>query len=955
MRLLYIWLLMACSATFSSTHAQSGANWEWASVSGTSVGSPGQETLDVASDASGNVYATGRFSGTLTLGSTTLTATLQDAFLVKYDPSGNVLWLKGYNSTYNELGQIVTVDADGNVYIGGTNSAGTTGSSFIAKYDGNGTLLWSKTLSLYEVGGINIGPDGNPIVMESNQSNKYIYKLNKVTGTQLWQVQNNGVGSNAGTTYKDFLDASGNVYYTCFIPGAGTVSVAGQSITATGFYTNSFVASVDNNGSYRWVQTFSEVQIAIAYTVDKNGKSYIGKAGGAGSTFQGISTSGNKYYELNSTGVLTGYLAEYPYAGKVRVKDDGIYSFTVLNGGVGAYSQAYGSYYYFIPPGQSFGLGVVVKYNLADRSVLWANSFEMNGASGLPGDFDAIDITAAGKVVVTGRYRSALKFGAMVRSAIVAAGTPAYLQPYDMFVSQFDGNNMPAQVMPVTTWTGAANNMNVNDGANWNNGVPSGYTNAVLPGDVANYPNNFSATTYMRKLTINAGATVTLPLSVTASLGIVNNGTIEINEAGNFFGAFDGGGTTLVSGTGKVVLKNTGTVYFGNGNSLSNSLEFNAAGTFTFYGGTINGNLLLTNGVVRALNPLVMSDGNATVTNAATSFISGTLSRKINSSGTYKFPVTSVPTPNGYQPVTLTLKNISGPQYVSVSFSGSISGAAPNTSAGGVAVTQLLDGGIWTITPDVPLTTGTYTVTLEERSFSNSVPVANRYVVLKRANSAAAWGFFGSNGTPTYSPTVITATAGNISGFSDFAIGIASSSVAVVLPVNFKSFTAEKKELQVVLQWQTANELSNDYFNVQYSSNAMDWTNISKVDTKNNGLGASYNFIHTNPATGINYYRLQQVDKDGRFSYTPVRKIDFSAVKASVLLYPNPVAGNSFTLDYGRPIDKVMGYKIIDMGGKTVQNGLLTNQQTTIVLPEQLKGLFKVILNDTQEINLIKL
>ena len=950
MRLLYTLLFIFTSTLF--TNAQSGANWEWASVSGTSTGSLGQETLDVATDASGNVYATGRFNGTLTLGTATITATLQDAFLVKYDAAGNVLWLKGYNSTYNEMGEIVTLDADGNVYIGGTNSASTTGSSFIAKYDGSGTLLWSKTLSLFEVGGINIGPDGNPIVMESNQNNKYIYKLNKTTGLQMWQVQNNGVGSNAGTTYKDFLDASGNVYYTCFIPGSGTVSVAGQTITATGVYTNSFVASIDNNGATRWVQTFTEVQIAIAYTVDKYGKSYIGKAGGAGSTFQGISTGGNKYYELNNAGVLTGYLAEYPFARKIRVKDDGIYSFTVLNGGVAAYSQTYGSYYYFLAPNQNFGLGVVVKYNLADRSVIWANSFEMNGAAGIPGDFDAIDITTAGKVVVAGRYRAALKFGSIVKSATVAAGTPGYLQPYDLFVAQFDGNNIPAQTMPITTWTGAANNMNFNDAANWSNGVPTGYANAIIPAGVSNYPNNFSATTYMRKLTINAGVTLTLPLATKASLGIENNGTIEITEAGTFYGAFDDGGTTLVSGTGKVVLKNAGTTYFGNGNTLGNSLEFNATGTFVFYGGTITGNLLLTNGVVRASSPLVMSTANATVTNAATSAISGTLSRRIAASGTYKFPVTSLPTPNGNQPVTLTFKNISGPQYVSVSFSSSITGSTPNTTAGGVTVTQLLDGGIWTITPDVPLASGTYTVTLEERGFSNSVPTANRYVVLKRANSSSSWGFFGNNGLATYSSTVITATAGNISGFSDFAIGIANSTVPVVLPVNFLSFTAEKGPGEVSLHWQTAGETNNSYFNVQYSTNTTDWKTVGKVDAKND---FSYSFVHHTPATGANYYRLQQVDKDGKVVYTPVRKVDFGVAKPALLLYPNPVAGNRFTLDFGQSLPGSVGYRIIGVDGRSLQTGILTHQQETIAIERLPKGMYKIALDDGQTISFSKL
>ncbi len=916
----------------NNAKAQSGSNWEWASNSGIATNSPGQQVLDVATDVTGNVYTTGRFTGSLTIAGVTVTAAyLQDAFIAKYDVAGNLIWLKQYNSSYNELGQIITLDATGNIYVGGTNSASTTGSSFILKYDGSGNLLWSKTLSLFEVGGINIGPDGNPIVMESNQYNKYIYKLNKLDGIQIWQVQNNGVGSNAGVTYKDFLDVSGNVYYTCFIPGAGTVTVAGQAITATGVYTNSFVASVDNNGVFRWVQTFTEVQIAIAYAVDKNGKSYIGKAGGAGGTFQGISTSTYKYYELNSVGVLIDYLAQYPFATKIRVKDDGIYSYAMLNGTTTAYSQYYGSYYYFIPPVSTYAVAVVIKYNLTNRNVIWANSFEMTGVAYIVGDINALDISSTGKVIVGGRYGTTAKFGSIIKSC---TGGTTY--PYDLYVAQFDGNNIPPQTIPITTWTGAANNMNFNDAANWDNGIPTGYSNAVLPAGISNYPNNFSASTYMRKLTINTGVTVTLPLALKTSLGIVNNGTIEINETGTFYGAFDNGGTTVVSGTGKIVIKNIGVGYFGygNGSILDNSLEFNAAGTFGFLGGTITGNLILTNGVVRASNPLVMSNPNATITNTTSSFISGTITRKVNASGTYSFPLTSYPSASSYNPVSITLNNIVGPQYISANFTSNLNGTAPNTTAGGQTVTTLLNGGFWTVTPDAPLTSGNYTINLEQRGFSNSVATASRYVVLKRPNSSGSWGFYGSNGVATYSSTVITARAGNITGFSDFAIGIASSPVNVTLPITLISFVAEKNNSSVLLNWKTAQEINNHHFEIQHSLNSIDWFQIGTTLSANKSDGSSYNFTHTQPSIGKNYYRIKQIDIDGKYTFSNILVMVYNNYE-NIQVYPT-FTNQSFTIQNNEADNLVL--QILSADGKIIMHRNLNKGTNIISLDNKAAG-----------------
>jgi hypothetical protein len=107
----------------------------------------------VATDTSGNVYVMGGFnSSTITFGTTTLTnAGNGDIFIAKYDAAGIVLWAKSAGGTIADEGLGIATDASGNVYVTGrfqssTITFGTTtlinaGSAdiFIAKYDGTGT------------------------------------------------------------------------------------------------------------------------------------------------------------------------------------------------------------------------------------------------------------------------------------------------------------------------------------------------------------------------------------------------------------------------------------------------------------------------------------------------------------------------------------------------------------------------------------------------------------------------------------------------------------------------------------------------------------------------------------------------------------------------------------------------------------------------------------------------
>ncbi|MEO6722552.1 MAG: SBBP repeat-containing protein, partial [Ferruginibacter sp.] len=701
-RLLVLTLLIV----MNTVNAQPGSGWDWAATSTKATPSPGRQIRDIVTDASGNVYAVGDFAGTMTMGSATLTTTGDgsvnynydfDAFVVKYNATGTVLWAKQFGVAgvaANDRGEVINVDGNGNVYIGGN-----SGVPFLVKYDNNGNLLWNKSFTLYDLGGINFGPDGNPIIMESDQGSKNIYKIDKANGNILWTVSNTGVGSNSTSTFQDFVDLAGNVYFTAFRINGGVVTVAGNSYSPT--QTTTYIASVDNNGSTRWVDVLSNVQVQLSYTIDKNGKSYVSIGGGFGSSFQGVPISGtpangNTYLELNSSGTLVSYKSISPFKALMRVTNNGIYSYGVNAGSsYGSYTEVYGNNIIKSRAGTGNDLGVIIKYDLNTYQPLWANSYEANGSNYL----NTIEIAANGKCLAGGAYQTSVKFGASLYTP-ATIGT-AYFA-FDFFLAQFNSSNVAPS--PTTTWTGNSNNGDWNDAGNWSNGAPNGNEKATIPAGVSNYPINITTANSTGKLTVANGVSIALPVGFDAPVGIVNDGSIEVKGAGTFQG-FNTSYVNYLSGSGKLVFTaNSPSAILYN---INNSLEVNKpGGTLQWNGGTISGSISLTAGILNGAFPIVLTDPNATITYSSTGYMNGTLKRAVNSSGTYVFPMGN----SGlYAPVTLTLNNITGTQNISIIFPESFAqtaGTTPNINLGGKTITSKLNNNQWVITPDVALTGG---------------------------------------------------------------------------------------------------------------------------------------------------------------------------------------------------------------------------------------------------------
>ena len=112
------------------------------------------------------------------------------------------------------------------------------------------------------------------------------------------------------------------------------------------------------------------------------------------------------------------------------------------------------------------------------------------------------------------------------------------------------------------------------------------------------------------------------------------------------------------------------------------------------------------------------------------------------------------------------------------------------------------------------------------------------------------------------------------------------------LPIILSSFTGIANKCDAVLQWKTSTEVNADKFVVEQSSNGLNFTTVAEVKSANSSTGKSYQASVSQP-NSIKYYRLKLLDKDGRFSYSPIVSVRTSCgITDYMTVYPNPVITN---------------------------------------------------------------
>jgi SdrD B-like domain/Secretion system C-terminal sorting domain len=168
------------------------------------------------------------------------------------------------------------------------------------------------------------------------------------------------------------------------------------------------------------------------------------------------------------------------------------------------------------------------------------------------------------------------------------------------------------------------------------------------------------------------------------------------------------------------------------------------------------------------------------------------------------------------------------------------------------------------------------------------------------------------------------------------------------LPVQLLSFNAQPQGSQVALTWKVTEQLNISSYFVEHSINGTSFTAIQAV-TANTNTDATYNAMHANPASGINYYRIRIVNADGSVKYSEVRTVIFNG-KGTLSIFPNP-ANDKVNVQLPETWQgKTISIKIINQLGQIMIQRQFVNasQVESIDVSKLSPGIYNIRLTDSQ-------
>ena len=178
------------------------------------------------------------------------------------------------------------------------------------------------------------------------------------------------------------------------------------------------------------------------------------------------------------------------------------------------------------------------------------------------------------------------------------------------------------------------------------------------------------------------------------------------------------------------------------------------------------------------------------------------------------------------------------------------------------------------------------------------------------------------------------------------------------LPVELVAFTAVPQTNDVLLTWSTATEINNDQFQVQRSIDGQHFHDLATIPGQ--GTTSSphqYTYLDRRPGPGQWYYRLRQVDLDGQATFSPVVTVQVKSESAVSRVYPNPVGGQTITVQRQSPVESEVQVDIIGLDQTVVKQYRLHQRKGAnlweIVLPDIQPGVYLLRLVDDQQTEVI--
>jgi hypothetical protein len=858
----------------------------------------------IAIDASANAYITGHFVNTVDfdpgVGVVNLTsAGNNDIFLARYDASGNYVYAIKIGGAANDIGYGIAVDASSNAYITGQ-FQGTV------DFDPSGT-----TVNLISTGANN-----------NTASDIFLARYN-ASGTYVYAKKMGGTSFDVG--FSIALDASNNAYITGqfigtadFDPGAGTVNLIGA-----GSY-DVFVGKYDASGNYTTAVKIGGTGVDIGHALKLDASSNIYIAGQFESTVDFDPGAGT--VNLTSGSTENGYVMKLTNsAGYLWVAMQGGYSNTwIPDEGRGIAVDAAGNAYVtgsfqgtadFDPGAGTFNLTsagdndiFLAKYDPAGN-FLWAKRF-----GGTGGDVAHGIVRDGSNIYITGIFSNTVDFnpGGTAANLISAGSTDVFIAKYDasgnyVWAIKLGGSSVDAGRALVID--ASSNVCIIGDFAGNADFDPStGTANLVSVGSTDIFFAKYSASgafVYANKIG-----------SLQADLGyaIATDASSNVYITGSFVFTAD-----FDPGAGVVDLTSTGSsdIFLAKYNAAGNFIwakRFGSTGTDIGYGIVVNSTSEVH--VTGLFEGTVDFNTGGTAANLTSGGSGDIFLAKYDASGNYVWArrMGGTGDDKGYGIAVDGSSNVylTGQFFNTVDF---------DPGAGVVNLTSAGSADIFLASYNA---SGNY---LYARGMGNAVFEYGNAIAVNISGNIYITGnftytadFYPEGGL---SSSIITAN-----NASD--VFVAAYNNLISLPLRFESISARvvKNGEAVQINWSAASQLNNAYFEVQRSVDGVHFESVSRVS---GCLSCSdlqhYTATDNHPLKGTSFYRIKQVDVDGKASYSTIVSITLSKSKFTLDIYPT-VTSDAFTVQVqNNGLQKRALIQILCADGKLVQQQTISLQE----------------------------
>lgn len=337
------------------------------------------------------------------------------------------------------------------------------------------------------------------------------------------------------------------------------------------------------------------------------------------------------------------------------------------------------------------------------------------------------------------------------------------------------------------------------------------------------------------------------------------------------------------------------------------------------------GTLALTRGIIlsSSSNQLEIPNGAVVISASDSGYVDGPVKKTGNSS--FTFPVGNN---NFYAPITIT-----APPYTTDAFSAQYL----NHRAGydgydstllDVSLNHLSRREYWMLNR----TNGTASVKVTMSWKRLRSGVIDQISDLRIAHwNGTMWRDEGNGGTTGGNDSGSIETLNYVGFFSPFTL--ASISLSNPLPLKYISFTAQLNSNKTVsLQWKTSEEINNEHFEIERSIDGVTWFALANISTNTTH---QYSYLDQSPKQGLNYYRIKEVDIDGKYFYSATRAVTLRGEK-QLFIWPNPATTE---LHLQLPVAAV-SIEIINATGQVVFTKIISTNNEVIPVQQLKAGIY---------------